>query len=258
MPEVTSYQPGTFCWFELATSDGAAAKEFYTSLLGWTADDRPMPEGVYTILQKNGRDAAALYENKQAPTAWMTYVSVASADESVEKAKSLGATVVAGPFDVMEHGRMAVLQDPAGAHVSLWQPRGHIGATVSWESGTVCWTELATRDAAAAERFYVSLFGWHAKHNVPAAPGAGPAYTELDLGGQPFAGMYDMPAEMAGLPSYWLIYIAVDDCDATAEKAKSLGGQVHVGPQDIPNVGRFAMIGDPQGAMFAVIKLNPR
>ncbi len=109
MPEVTSFEPGAFCWIELATPDEAAAKQFYLPLFGWTNVDSPIPgNGVYVMLQKDGRDVGALYENKSAPPAWLSYVWVTNVDESAEKAKSLGGTVLQPPFDVMGIGRMAV------------------------------------------------------------------------------------------------------------------------------------------------------
>jgi hypothetical protein len=134
MVEKSKHDPGTFCWVELATSDGAAAKKFYTSLFGWTVDDVPGGGGIYTMLQKNGKDAGALYqlgpEQQGVPPHWNSYVCVQSADGTAAVAKKLGGNIIMEPFDIMEHGRMAVVQDPTGAVFSLWQPKGHIGAQV--------------------------------------------------------------------------------------------------------------------------------
>ena len=156
MVEKTKHDPGTFCWVELATSDGAAAKKFYTSLFGWEIDDVPGGGGVYSLLKKKGKDAAALYElgpqQKGVPPHWNSYVSVASADDAATKAKRLGGTVIMEPFDVMEHGRMAVVQDPAGAAFSLWQPKSHIGAQVVNEPGSLYWAELDTTDMKSGEK----------------------------------------------------------------------------------------------------------
>jgi len=154
MVDKTKHEPGTFCWVELATSDGAAAKTFYTSLFGWTADDAPGGGGVYTTLRKNGKDAAALYElgpqQKGVPPHWNSYVCVENADAAAAHAKELGGTVMMEPFDVMEHGRMAVVADPAGATFSVWQPRHNIGAQVVNEPGAFCWNELYTTDPRRA------------------------------------------------------------------------------------------------------------
>jgi predicted enzyme related to lactoylglutathione lyase len=255
MPEVTSFEPGEFCWIELHTTDAEGGKQFYTSLFGWTNVDMPIPgDGVYVMLKKNGRDVGALYENKTAHPAWLLYVAVANADEAAEKAKSLGATVLQPPFDVMEIGRMAVVQDPTGATLALWQSRGHSGFGVNNEPNTFCWGELATKDTEAAERFYTSLLGWKAKR---ASGAEGMAYTEYHLGDRAVGGMYGITPDMKGMEPSWTPYICVDDADATVASAKAKGANVMV-VRDIPNVGRIAFIVDPQGAMFAIIKPNPR
>jgi predicted enzyme related to lactoylglutathione lyase len=251
MTETTSHAPGDFCWVELSTSDETAAKQFYTTLFGWTNVDTPIPGGVYVVLQKNGRDAAALMQNPKIPPAWVLYVAVTSADESSAKAASLGGTVLAPPFDVMDLGRMAVIQDPSGAVFSLWEPKKNPGIGVKNESGAFCWGELTTPDPAKCEPFYTQLFGWRAK----ASSDSSMPYTEWHLGDRAIAGMMETPKEMPGIPPHWMPYFAVDDCDATVAQAKSLGVTEVFGPMDIPHVGRFAIINDPQGARFAVIKL---
>jgi predicted enzyme related to lactoylglutathione lyase len=250
MPQVTSHPPGSFCWAELATSNWQSAKRFYTQLFGWTTNEIPMQEGEppYVILQKNGLDVAALYQRDDVPPNWMSYVATASADETAKKAKGLGATVVADPFDVFDSGRMAVLQDPLGAFLAAWQPKNHIGARLVGEPDSFCWNELYTTDVDRARKFYTALFGWKTKDS--------PGYTEWMNAGQPIGGMMKINPEWGDFPPNWTVYFMVTDCDAVAEKAKSLGSKRQVGPQDIPNVGRFAMIEDPQGAMFAIIKLT--
>jgi predicted enzyme related to lactoylglutathione lyase len=255
--ELTKHEPGTFCWVELATSDGPAAKKFYTSLFGWSFVDNPMGDaGAYTMLQKKGKDVGALYQmgpqQKGMPPNWGSYVAVENANDAAAHAKELGATVMLEPFDVMEHGRMAVIQDPTGAVFSLWEPKSHIGARVVNEPGSFCWNELYAPDPARAGDFYTGLFGWtkdvrHMDYGD---------YVIFNSGGRMAAGMMKTPKEWGPVPPHWLVYFAVDDCDKTVEKAKSLGAQVTVLPTDIPEVGRFAMLTDPQGAGFAVIKLK--
>jgi predicted enzyme related to lactoylglutathione lyase len=255
--EVTKHVPGTFCWVELATSDGPAAKEFYTSLFGWSFQDNPMGDaGAYTMLQKNGKDVGALYqmgpEQKGMPPHWGSYVAVENANDAAAHAKELGATVMLEPFDVMEHGRMAVIQDPTGAVFSLWEPKSHIGARLVNEPGSFCWNELYTTDPARAADFYMGLFAWtkDSKHTDMGE------YVIFNFGGRNAAGMMKIPKEWGPVPPHWMVYFAVDDCDRIVEKAKSLGARVTVPPTDIPEVGRFAMLTDPQGAGFAVIKLT--
>jgi len=247
MPVVEKYEPGMFCWVELATPDAAASKKFYTSLFGWAANDMPVPDGVYTIFQKNAHDLGALYQNKDVPPNWASYINVDNADHSAKKAQDLGANLIAPPFDVMDIGRMAVVADPQGATFCLWQARKHIGATIRGETGTLCWNELMTSDIVTARDFYTKLFGWNLKPS--------PEYTEISAGSTGIGGMMQMTPDMQGMPSNWAPYFAVDDCDATADQAKALGAQIYVKPTDIPNTGRFAVLGDPQGAQFNIIKV---
>lgn len=262
MTEFTEYKPGTFCWVELTTSDAEAAKEFYTQLFGWATSDVPMGEGhVYTMLEIDEKPVAALYEmydeqrDQGIPPNWASYVSVADADETAEKAESLGATVLAGPMDVFEEGRTAMFQDPTGAAFAIWQPANHIGAHIANEPGSLSWNELATRDTEAAKAFYTQLFGWSAE----TADMGGTEYTSFMNADRAAGGMMAMEGDdWEGIPPHWMVYFAVADCDASVEKVEALGGQVVVPPIDVPDVGKFAVIQDPQGAVFSIIKIeNP-
>lgn len=252
MPTTTAHPPGAFCWIELATSDANGAKTFYTRLFDWTYNDNPMGEmGVYTILQKDGRDVAALYqqgaEQQGVPPNWLSYVAVTSADATVAQAQERGAQVLAGPFDVADFGRMAVLADPQGAAFAVWEAKSQHGVGVRDDVGSLCWNELQARDVDAAKKFYPPLFGWRMKESDE--------YTEWHLGENAVGGMLVSQAP-EDVPSFWLPYFAVDDADATAAKANELGGSVLVPPTDIERVGRFAVLADPQGAAFAVIRLT--
>ena len=249
--QVTKHENGKFCWAELSTTDGPAAKAFYTALFGWETIDNPMGPGmVYTMLNLNGQSAAALYEDKsgKAPPHWGTYISVDDLDASAAKAKELGGAILAGPFDVMEHGRMAVIQDPTGAAFCLWQAKDHIGYTVINEPGSVCWNELHTRDTAAAAAFYSGLFGYGVKASEMPMP-----YTELQLDGKSVAGMMGMGPEMEGVPPHWNIYFTVANCEETVAKATALGATTVVPPMAVPGVGKMAMMRDPQGVVFAFV-----
>jgi hypothetical protein len=259
MQETTAYTPGTFCWIELGTSDSNAAKQFYTKLFGWTFQDNPVgPDMVYTMLKLDGKDVGALYqlskEMQGIPPHWLSYIAVKNADESTQKAKSLGATVLKEPFDVFTVGRMSVIQDPTGAVFALWQAGTHQGAGIYNVPNTFCWNELTTKDAAKAGDFYSRLFDW--RRDVQQM---GPmAYTSFINGERPAGGMYEPTPEMGDVPPNWLVYFAVEDADATAKKAGELGAKACVPPTDIPGIGRFAVIQDPQGAAFGIIKLlNP-
>ena len=262
MPTLITHAPGTFSWIELSADDAAAAKRFYTGLFGWTATDNKIGPGdndIYTIYRLDGQDVGASYAMMQdqrdggIPTNWMSYIAVENADETAARAKELGATLMVEPFDVMELGRMAVVQDPTGAVFSIWQAKNHTGVGVKGEANSLGWNELATTDTARAKEFYSGLFGWQGD-----TQNMGMEYTVFNGPTGMVGGMYGITGQMQGMPPCWLPYFVVEDTDAAAEKARSLGATVMVGPDDIPTVGRFAMIKDPQGAMFYVIKFLPR
>ncbi len=253
MPKRTEYAPGTPSWVDLQTTDQSAAKSFYTGLFGWTYDDRPIDENtVYSMAELQGEHVAAIAPlGDQAaagiPPHWNSYVTVADVEASAGQVEKAGGTLIAPPFDVMDAGRMAVVADPTGGVIALWQAKNNIGAGLVNETGAFSWNELMTPDVPKAAAFYKQMFGWEA------APTPDGSYTEFKLDGQSIAGAMNPP--MPGIPTVWGIYFSVDDCDATVEKAKSLGGAVFNGPMDI-EPGRFAVLADPQGAMFNVIKFK--
>lgn len=258
MTAFTEYKPGTFCWIDLATLDAKDAKKFYGGLFGWDFTDEPAgPDMVYTRISQGGKSVGALYEQNaemremKIPPFWMSYISVADANATTTKARELGAHVERDPFEVMEAGLMTVIQDPAGAYFSIWQPLKHIGADICNEPVSLCWNELMTTDVDKSGAFYTKLFGYTAEtQNM-----GGMEYTMFANGEQPVGGMMALTPEMSkGIPTHWAIYLAVEDCDATVEKAKALGGQVYAEAQDM-GVGRFAVLADPEGATFGVIKL---
>lgn len=261
MKEAPQYAPGTFCWVELGTTDGEAAKKFYTELFGWTFTDSSVGPGmVYTMLKQDGKDVGALYQMSTEMTAmgippnWLSYVSIANADETAARAKSLGATLMKEPFDVMAVGRMAVIQDPTGAVFAIWQAGTHKGASAVNIPNSVCWNELATTDSTKAGEFYTDLFGW-GKNVLTFGP---MEYTIFTNGSERGAGgMSVITPEMGPIPPHWLLYFAVDDCDAMTQKATELGATTLHPPTDIPGTGRFSILTDPQGAAFAFIKPDP-
>ncbi|MGW4481575.1 VOC family protein [Rhodococcus triatomae] len=246
--KITEPQLGSPCWPELGTTDIAAATAFYGALLGWRPEDDPHPEAGGYTQQLLGDDPVAavspLYQDGQ-PVAWTVSIAVADADAAVDKVTAAGGSVIAPPMDVFDLGRFAVIADPAGAVISLWQARTFSGAARLNEPGTLCWIELRTPDTAAAEAFYTEVFGWSVN--------AGDGYTQFGVGGQDFGGMMAMGADFpAGVPPHWALYFGVDDVDASAAKATELGGAVHVPGTDIPGTGRFAILTDPQGGAFAI------
>jgi len=251
----TPYEPGTPSYADLASPDLAASRAFYGALFGWTAEPSTEPEAMgYTVFKLGDAAVAGLGPTfGDTPPHWNTYVTVADVDAAVATAAAAGGQVMAEPFDVFTAGRMAVIADPSGAALSLWQSRDHVGAAVRMEPNTLCWHELNTRDPDAATAFFGTLFGWEAR--AVGAPGMD--YTELRQGETGVAGMITMdenwPAE---IPPHWMVYFAVGDCGAAAARVAELGGEVHVPPTEIPGVGQFSVLGDPHGATFSVIALD--
>lgn len=249
MGKRTEYTPGTFSYAELMTPDPGAAKAFYGDVFGWRADDQPLPGGgTYTLLRLDGDTVAGMHKPQQEQhPAWLVYVTVEDADAAAARASELGGTVLAGPFDVMEAGRMAVLADPAGAVFGAWQARESIGAERVNDPGCLTWCDLATSDPEAAQPFYESLLGW-AFEGVDT--GGGPPYTLIaNAAGVNQAGM--RPTQ-EGEPPNWLPYFTVESTDSVVSRV----GDPLFGPMDVP-AGRIAALRDPAGAVFAVSDGEP-
>jgi len=250
MGERTSHAPGSFSWTDLSTTDPDGAKAFYTGLFGWDTEDNPIPEGgVYTMLLGDGKYVGALSAVQQEgqPPAWNSYVTVTSADDAARAAAANGGTVAMEPFDVMEAGRMALVQDPTGAFFAVWEPRASIGAELVNEPGALSITQLNTTDPERAQSFYEGLFGWR----FESVASGEVDYWGVYNGDRLNAGLMALPAE-TGVPSHWLVYYGIDDVDEAVGRISELGGQVLVGPTEVPS-GRFLVATDPQGAAFAVL-----
>jgi predicted enzyme related to lactoylglutathione lyase len=183
------------------------------------------------------------------PPHWTAYFRVDDVSARAARVEPLGGKLLMPPREVMDAGRMCMVQDPTGATVALWQERKHKGAGVMGEPGTLAWVELTTTDTLQAYAFYTELFRWDSQTQM-----LGPiSYTSFIVRDRPTAGM--VKAE-DGMPSHWLIYFATDHCDRSVEQAQRLGGKVVAPPQDIPGIGRFAVLQDPQGAHFALIHMR--
>ncbi len=252
MGERTQYTPGTFCWADLTTTDQAAAKTFYGGLFGWEAVDMPVGDGVHYSMQRvDGKDVAAISPQPQqqreagVPPTWNSYVSVENADAVAARARELGATVHAPPFDVMEAGRMAAIQDPQGAYFLIWQAKQHFGAALVNAPGALSWNELSSPDLEASKTFYSSLFGW----SVEPFEGSPQPYLTIKNGDQNNGGIREL--DSPGPPPHWLVYFAIDDIDQGLAKVEQLGGTKHAGPVDI-GIAKIAVVADPQGAIFAL------
>jgi uncharacterized protein len=255
--ERTSYAPGTPSWTDLGSPDPDAAVDFYGALFGWQVGEAGDPEqtGGYRMAQLRGKAVAGMMPlmAEGQPPAWQTYVSVADVDATASAVSEAGGSVIAAPMDVMEAGRMAVFADPSGAVFGVWQPGLHAGSGLVNEPGAMSWNELNTRDPEVAKDFYTRVFGWGAEEQDMGEIGT---YTTWKLGADEVGGMLDMRGRVPDqVPAHWLTYFGVDDADAAVAKVTELGGGVAFGPIDIAP-GRFAVLHDPHGAMFAVIKLS--
>jgi predicted enzyme related to lactoylglutathione lyase len=256
MAEVDKHKPGAFSWIELSSTDQNAAKTFYTSLFGWEFQDFPMgPDDVYTMFALKSRVCAAIFtqradENAMGiPSHWNLYIGVENADDAAKRAGELGATVLAPPFDVDVHGRMAVLQDPTGAVFSVWQAKQHIGIQIHNEPGSLCWADLNTKDPQAAGAFYSKLFGWELE---PARDTSG--YLHIKNAGEYIGGIPPLSQQNPHAPPHWMIYLQVSDCDAATAKAKELGARVYMEPMTMEKVGKFSVIADPTGAVSSLFE----
>jgi len=252
MGERTQYTPGTFSWTDLTTTDQDAAKTFYGSLFGWEAEDMPMGDGVFYSMQRvDGKDVAAISPQPQmqrdagVPPMWNSYITVENVDAAADRAKELGATLHAPPFDVMEAGRMAVIQDPQGAFFMLWQTNQHIGAALVNAPGALSWNELSSPDVDGSKSFYSSMFDW----SIEPFEGSPQPYWSIKNGDRNNGGIREL--DSPGPPPHWLVYFAIDDIDAGLAKVEELGGTKHAGPIDI-GIAKIAVVADPQGAVFAL------
>jgi predicted enzyme related to lactoylglutathione lyase len=249
---MTTYTPGTPSWVDLASTDIEASKRFYGELFGWDSRVAKEPEAQgYTTFLKDGKAVAAVggQMDPSMPTTWTTYFATADVDDTVSKVDAAGGKVLLPPLDVMGYGKMAVFADPGGATFAVWQEGTMPGAELRGEAGSFGWAELMTRDPGSAKTFYPSALGLTAR-DIAYAEGV---YTLWEVGGKAEAGMYQVTADE---PPRWMVYFNVDDPDAVVAKVEQLGGVVAVPPTDTP-AGRFASIGDPQGAYFSVIKPDP-
>ena len=266
MPEVTAHAPGAPSWVELDTTDETAALTFYSALFGWDDDPQEITPGWHYHMQRlNGLEAAAIYgqsdeeREQNVPTHWNIYFTVENVDATAEVVGKDGGSVVFGPMDVFEAGRMAMCQDPQGAYFALWQANQHIGCRVKGETGAMRWNELMTTDRAAGIEFYIKVLGLERGLVVQPID-----YAMLRAGGTEVCGVLQITPEMGEFPPLWSVYFGVADLNATLEQAQSLGASVYVPPTDIipvegqPPTGRFAFLADPQGACFGVMQDLPQ
>jgi predicted enzyme related to lactoylglutathione lyase len=278
--ERDGYPPSVPCWVDTNQPDPEAAVAFYGGLFGWEFED-VMPSGSagkYFVARLRGGDVAAVASQPEGgpPMAvWNTYVWVESADDAASRVQDAGGRLVIDPFDLVDAARIAVFTDPEGAAFRVWQAKEHKGARIVNQPGSLNFNGLNTRDAQAAQRFYGSVFGW----DTVGLEGGAMAWTLAGYGdfvrqrdpelrermaeaGVPdgfedvVATLTPIAADQPDVPAHWSVTFAVDDADATAERAAELGGRVVVPPFDVPFV-RMTVIADPQGATFIASEFVP-
>jgi predicted enzyme related to lactoylglutathione lyase len=255
MEGVMQPKTGSFCWLELATTDAGAAKKFYSNLFGWTSTDQQMgPDVTYTIFRLGANDVAGAYRlmkdqlEAHVPPHWMLYIKIDSADASAAKAVRLGAQQIVPPSDIPNIGRFAVLQDPTGAHISIFQAgQGH-GMDSFGDVGALCWADLNSNDPEKSARFYSDWLGWTYDTGED-------GYRHIINGtdrGNMIGGIPPRMHAPPGTPSNWMPYLNVTDCKATTAKAVQLGASAIMPAELMPDVGTIAVLKDPQGAVFAL------
>ena len=255
MPEFTSYAHGTPCWVDVTSPELDKSIEFYKGLFGWEAHTTPQPEaGGYTMFTLRDKYVAAASPPQQdgMPSYWTTYLASDNVDETATKIRDAGGTVFMDPFDVFDSGRMTVAQDPTGATFGVWQAAKHIGAQLASEPGTLIWNQCQTNDPARAAEFYQAVFGYEIDEMDM---GGGQPFRVLKVEGRGIAGVREPVPDMGDVPSStWSTVFAVADTDETCKRAGELGGAVRMEPFDLPEIGRLAVLEDPVGAVFQVIK----
>jgi predicted enzyme related to lactoylglutathione lyase len=244
---------GAPCWIDLLTDNPEAARAFYADLFGWTPLEQSEEFGGYWMWAREGAPVAGgmgADPGESTESVWTVYLAVEDAEKTVETATAEGAQVVVPVTTVGDTGIMAVLLDPTGARIGVWQPKQFNGFTVIGEVGEPGWFELLTRDYDTAVAFYRTVFGWDA-HTMSDTPEF--RYTTLGEGERAVAGIMDANNFLeTGETPYWGTYFTVADTDATLARAKELGGQVVREPQDTP-YGRLATVSDPAGTRVNVM-----
>jgi uncharacterized protein len=240
-------------WVDLASSDAAASREFYAKLFGWNIEVNPDPQyGGYALAKINDEQVGGIgpTQSPDQPTAWSLYIGTDDASAICDKAQTAGGKVVAPAFDVGDQGKMAVLQDPSGAYISVWQAAA-MRPFRSEAPNALGWAELNARGVKNALPFYEQLFGWTTKESDM---GEGqPPYIQFEMDGDAIAGAWEMNANIPStVPSYWMVYFNVEDLEGTFKKALELGATEMMAPQAYPG-GRFAIVSDPQGAWFGLL-----
>lgn len=255
MPTRDTTVPGAPCWIDLMSSDTGRSREFYGELFGWTAEEPAEQFHGYFNFRKDGVPVAGCMSSQSPdmPDVWSVYLATNDAKTTVDDAVAHGSQVIVAPMDVADLGAMAVITDPGGAAIGIWQPGRHQGFGVVNETGAPSWFELHTRDYQTTVDFYREVFGLQT-HPVSDTPEF--RYTILKHGDQWLAGIMDAAGFLPdGAPAHWSVYFGVADTDAALARITELGGSTVAAAQDTP-YGRLATATDPTGAQFKLVAPN--
>jgi predicted enzyme related to lactoylglutathione lyase len=251
MPQQTTIPLGAPCWADVMTPDPDRTRAFYSDLFGWTVDDPGPDYGGYQNFTKDGAMIAGSMGSQpgEPSSFWTVYLAVADAAKTVDAARSQGAPVYLEPQPVMALGTMAMVADPGGAAIGIWEPGEHRGFGLLAEPGAPGWFELQTHEYDASVAFYCDVFGWDA-HVAADEPDF--HYTTMGKDDDARAGIMDGSQMLGEAPSSWSVYFQVEDTDATLQKVEQLGGATVVPAMDSP-YGRLATATDVTGAVFKLV-----
>ncbi|MEU2659123.1 VOC family protein [Streptomyces sp. NPDC007325] len=257
MTEAARRSPGTPCWVSLMVHGMDATQEFYQALFGWEFVPGPQQLGPYARALLGGKEVAGIGQlppDRHLEIAWTTYLATPDADETAEAVRCCGGTVAVGPLDAGEAGRMVICADPAGAVFGVWQAEAHHGTALAGPPGTPVWNELLTYETATVGKFYRTVFGYEVEPVVSADFD----YATLHVGGRPVASLHGFGEELPrDRGPHWMTYFEVDDADAAARLVAELGGRVLRPPRD-GTAGRLALVADPEGAVFTLVRSRDR
>ena len=247
---------GEFIWYELLTTDPAAAKRFYDPVAGWTIEDQPAGDIDYRMIDTgDGQVGGTMTLTKEmtehgAKPRWLGYIGVDDVDTTVAAIEARGGTVLIPAFDMDGVGRIAMASDPQGNPFYVMRgARSETSTSFDPEKyGHAAWNELQTSDLDAAKRFYPEVFGW-TLGNVMPMPGMGD-YQFLDHGGRMIGAMMTAPP---GAPGGWGFAFHNRDVDAAVKRIAELGGTVFEGPMEVPGDQRAVMAADPEGVPFMLV-----
>ncbi|MEX0816272.1 MAG: VOC family protein [Gaiellales bacterium] len=237
---------GTFVWHDHRSADPETARSFYSKLLDWETEIFEAGEIVYPMIKVNGTTHGGFGPSQDGgPSSWLGHIGVEDVDEAVQRAESAGGSILGEPMDIPEVGRMAVIRDPQGAVLSVYA-----SASEDWtpSEGVFVWDELHTTDVEGGKQFYAELIGWTARDREMSEE---LTYTIFESDGVQRAGGVKL---MRGDVPNWMPYVYADDVDATCAKAEELGAQKLMGPDDVQDIGRIAVLIDPTGAAFGLFK----